>query len=99
MYLTGVKFQMLVLLSAFIILGTELAANKIHKVNLGWFSAALATLVVAFAFSISDGQRIWCEPTNHGWFAQGHAIWHWVAALAMFMIYKHFSQDKLSPQT
>jgi hypothetical protein len=97
MYMTGIKFQSLVLISAFIILGTEIAASRIHKVDHKWFIGAIGTLVVAFGFSIADGQRLWCVPTNHGWFSQGHAIWHWTASLAMYMIYKHFSQDKLKP--
>ena len=98
MYITGVKFQMLVLISAFIIIGTEIAAQKIRKTDLKWFLASIASLVVAFGFSISDGQRIWCDPTQHGWFSQGHAVWHWTAAIGMFTIYKHYAQDALNPK-
>ena len=98
MYLTGVKFQMLVLISAFIIIGTEIAAQRIRKTDIKWFAASMGILVVAFGFSISDGQRIWCDPTQHGWFSQGHALWHWTAAIAMFTIYKHYSQDALNPK-
>lgn len=98
MYVTGVKFQMLVLISAFIIIGTEIAAQKIKKTDVKWFLASIGTLVVAFGFSISDGQRIWCDPSQHGWFSQGHALWHWTAAIAMFTIYKHYSQDALNPK-
>lgn len=99
MYLTGVKFQGIVLISGFIILATEIKAQKKVKTGLGWFIAAIATLIVAFGFSISDGQRLWCNPTHHGWFAQGHAVWHWTASIAMFFIYKHYSQEKLRAQS
>jgi hypothetical protein len=98
MYLKEIKFQILVLISAFIIIITEILANRIQKVNLNWFIASLALLIVAFGFSISDGQRIWCHPENHGVFSQGHAMWHWVAAMGMFTIFKHYSQSKLKPQ-
>jgi hypothetical protein len=98
MYVTGVKFQMLVLISAFIIVGTEIAAQKVQKADLKWFLATIGTLVVAFGFSISDGQRIWCDPTQHGWFSQGHALWHWTAAIGMFTLYKHYAQDALNPK-
>jgi hypothetical protein len=55
-------------------------------------------LIVAFGFSISDNTRFWCTPEHHGWFSQGHALWHWIAALGMFTIYKHYSQPALKPQ-
>lgn len=97
MYVTGIKFQMLVLISAFIIIGTEIAAQRKFRSDLGWFIASIGFLIIAFGFSISDGQRLWCDPTQHGWFSQGHAIWHWTASIAMFTIYKHYSQAKLTP--
>lgn len=95
MYVTGIKFQGIVLLSAFIIIATEILAQRKLKTDIGWFMAAIGTLIVAFGFSISDGKRIWCDPTQHGWFSQGHALWHWTAAVAMYFIYKHYAQDKL----
>lgn len=97
MYITGVKFQMLVLFAGFFILTTEIMAQKKLKSDVRWFWVSIAILVLAFSFSISDGQRLWCVPENHGWFSQGHALWHWTAAIAMFTIYKHYSQSKLSP--
>lgn len=98
MYRTGIKFQVIVLLAGFTILGTEIMARKLVKVQYNWFIATIVTLIVAFGFSISDGQRIWCDPTQHGWFSQGHAVWHWVAAIGMFTIYKHYAQAALKPQ-
>lgn len=98
MYLYGLKFQVIVLISGLIIIGTEILAQKKQKADLKWFVATLATLIVAFGFSVLDGQRLWCDPTQHGWFSQGHAIWHWTAAIGMFTIYKHYSQSALKPQ-
>jgi hypothetical protein len=98
MYLTGLKFQALILISGFVIVATEFMARKLIKVHYNWFFASLAILIFAFGFSISDGQRIWCDPSQHGWFSQGHALWHWIGSLAMFTIYMHFSQAALSPQ-
>jgi hypothetical protein len=95
MYVTGIKFQMIVLISGFIIIATEIMAQRKRRTDLGWFLASVATLIVAFGFSISDGKRIWCDPSQHGWFSQGHAVWHWTAAIGMFFIYKHYSQEKL----
>ena len=97
MYVTDIKFQVIVLISGFIILATEFMARNVVKVKYGWFITTILVLIVAFGFSISDGQRIWCDPTQHGWFSQGHAMWHWVAALGMLTIYFHYSQPALKP--
>lgn len=98
MYVKGIKFQGIVLISAFIIIATEIMARKRKKIHYKFFYASLALLAVAFGFSISDGQRIWCDPTQHGWFSQGHAMWHWTAAIAMLTIYLHYSQPALRQQ-
>ena len=98
MYVYGVKFQGIVLISGFIIIATEIMARKITKTNYAFFILTISTLILAFGFSIADGKRIWCDPTQHGWFSQGHAIWHWVASWAMLFIYLHFSQTALRPQ-
>jgi len=97
MYVTDIKFQVIVLISGFIILATEFMARNVVKVKYGWFITTILVLIVAFGFSISDGQRIWCDPTQHGWFSQGHAMWHWVAAIGMLTIYFHYSQPALKP--
>lgn len=97
MYLTDIKFQGIVLVSGFAIITTEIKARNLVKVHYKWFFTTLTTLIVAFGFSISDGKRIWCDPTQHGWFSQGHAVWHWVASIAMLTLYLHYSQPALRP--
>lgn len=98
MYLTNIKFQMLVLISGIIILITELLSQRKHKTHMKWFWSTIFILIIAFGFSLSDGQRLWCTPENHGWFSQGHALWHWTAAIAMVTIYKHYAHEKLLPR-
>jgi hypothetical protein len=98
MYLMGIKYQVLIILTALIIIATEMMARKLIKVHYGWFGVTLLTLIIAFGFSISDGQRIWCHPSEHGWLSQGHAVWHWVAAIGMLTIYLHYAQPALRPQ-
>lgn len=98
MYVSEIKFQVIVLISGFIILTTEVMARKVTPVKYGWFTATIGLLIVAFGFSISDNTRFWCDSSQHGWFSQGHAMWHWVAAFAMVTIYKHYSQDALKPR-
>lgn len=96
MYVSGIKFQILVLISGLFIVVTEVLAQKRLKVPMKWFFATLGLLTAALSFSVMDGERIWCVPTEHGWFSQGHAVWHWLGSLAMFTIYKHYSQEKLN---
>lgn len=98
MYVEGLKYQIIILLAGFIIIATEIMARKVVQIHYHWFAASLVILVIAFGFSIADGQRIWCNPTEHGWFSQGHAMWHWIASIAMITIYLHFSQAALKPQ-
>lgn len=95
MYLKGTKFQGIVLFAGFAIIGTEILARKLVQVNYKYIATAIVTLIIAFGFSIADGKRLWCTPTNHGWFSQGHAVWHWVASVAMLFIYLHYSQPAL----
>jgi hypothetical protein len=98
MYVNGIKYQVLIIISGLIICLTEYLARNIVKVYYKWFFATLASLILAFAFSIADGKRIWCNPTDHGWFSQGHAVWHWLAGLGMVLIFFHFQQSALEPQ-
>ncbi len=95
MYVSGIKFQLLVLFSGIIIVITEILSQRQKRVGFMWFISTLILLIIAFSFSVIDHKRIWCDPSQHGWLSQGHAIWHWVAALAMYTIYQHYSQEKL----
>lgn len=97
MYVGGLKFQGIVLVSGFAIMLTEYLARNTVKVNYKWFATTILILIFAFGFSIADGKRIWCDPSQHGWFSQGHALWHWIASFAMLTLYLHYSQAALRP--
>ena len=98
MYMTNLKFQSLILIAGIIIVITEFMLRNKTKVKYGSYFTSLSLLIIAFGFSISDGKRIWCHPDHHGWFSQGHAMWHWTAGLAMIFIYLHYAQAALKPQ-
>jgi len=93
MYLLGVRFQVLVLIAAAVIMATEFAARKQSraKITYKWLAATLGLLLIAFSFSVADGKRLWCDVSAHGWFSQGHALWHWISAIAMVTFYLHYS--------
>ncbi|MGZ3690803.1 MAG: ceramidase domain-containing protein [Pseudobdellovibrio sp.] len=95
MYVSEIKFQILIIISGLLIIATEFMVRKKVAVDYKWFWVTLGLLVVAFGFSLSDHEHIWCVPENHGWFEQGHAIWHWTSSVAMFTLYLFQSQEKL----
>jgi Ceramidase len=97
LYLMNIKFQFIMLVGAILIVFSEYLARERTKVNYGWFVGSLFLLTVALAFSLADHTKLWCDPSQHGLFSQGHALWHWISGLAMIGIYKHYSQSALEP--
>jgi hypothetical protein len=97
MYRNEMKFQILIIISAIIIVLTEFSDRR-PAISRKWFFIALSGLATAFIFTFVDHNRIWCEPTNHGWFSQGHALWHWFSGLGMFFVYFHYAQPALNKQ-
>lgn len=95
MYLLQIKFQVLILVSAIVIVFTEKMIRQKHRIHYRFFTLGLTLIVIALSFSFLDHRRAWCDSSNHGWFSQGHAIWHWVASLGMLAIYFHYSQKDL----
>ena len=50
----------------------------------------LALLATAGVFSLLDVTRTWCDPAHP--YLQGHAIWHVLSALCLFVLYFHYRQ-------
>jgi 4-amino-4-deoxy-L-arabinose transferase-like glycosyltransferase len=99
MYLAKIRYQVLILLAALAIIATEYAARTRQQWHYRWFVVTLALLSIAFGFSVADGVRFWCTSSAHGWFSQGHALWHWISSLAMLTLYLHYSQQAHSSST
>jgi hypothetical protein len=97
MYLTNIKFQLIMAVGAVFIIITEIMTAKLKKLHYHWFVGSLIMIAIAFGVSILDHTKIWCHPSDHGLFSQGHALWHWLSGFAMIGIYKHYSQDALEP--
>lgn len=90
LYLQEIKFQIMILFLAGIVLITEILAQQRTRSSQKWLNIAFGIFAIAFGFSVLDGKRFWCTPENHGWFSQGHALWHWIGALGMLAIFKHY---------
>lgn len=52
--------------------------------------SACGLFVLAFLFWNLDRHRILCDPNNH--ILSGHALWHIITAVAIYYIYKFYSQ-------
>lgn len=69
--------------------GAQLAVSTLlEKENVKKFWKSLLFFGLAFSFWILDVKRFWCNPDNH--FISGHALWHLLAAAAIWMFFKSY---------
>lgn len=93
MYMNGIKFQLIVAISAFVLVGTEVWAMKKYPQELNSrkvFWIAVVFIAAAETFSLLDVNGVICDPHNH--FVQGHAIWHILAAIGLYIAYLHYEK-------
>jgi hypothetical protein len=100
MYINHIKFQMIIAVAAIAIALSEFFCYRElkardEKAHYKFFWGGIILLIIAQSFSLLDGMRVMCDPTNH-WF-QGHAMWHYIAAIGLTVAYKHFEQFDFSP--
>lgn len=70
----------------------EVYLSKIKKVRVKYRALlqGCALFILAYVFWNLDRYRIVCDPNNH--ILNGHALWHIITAVAIFYIYKFYSQ-------
>jgi hypothetical protein len=56
--------------------------------NYKYFFLMLGCQASAAIFWLLDQQDIICDPQNH--FFQGHIFWHFLNAISIFFLYKHY---------
>lgn len=95
MRVLGLKYQLLIVAATLGISVSELLIRKHQRVMYRYFLLSNLLLVTALGCSLSDVTRRVCDPQQHGWFSQGHALWHWISALAMWTIFLHYSQPAI----
>jgi hypothetical protein len=90
MYLVHWPFQWLIALATAATIATEFSARRFleQRVPLGRFLSSLVLMAVAQAASLADLTRALCDPDNH--FVQGHAVWHVVSAMALYLACQHY---------
>jgi hypothetical protein len=71
----------------------ELRMSKTPKAlqmkKVGW---SLLSILTAFTFWILDVKKVFCIPDNH--ILTGHAIWHLLAATAIWLYYQSYETKK-----
>ncbi len=88
----GMRLQPVVMLLIVLTLVTEFLATRKTKAKVShkYLFASLGFLGIGAAFSASDVTRRFCDPENH--WIQGHAIWHYFGAVALFFSIYHYRQ-------
>ena len=97
MYLTQLRFQLIIAVVSLAILLTEFTARRhdaAERLPLRHYSTGLVFLVLAQSASLADLTRLICDPENH--FVQGHALWHGLSALALYFTVQHYRQLRYS---
>jgi len=94
---TSFPIQGLVLLLILSLFGAEVVAYRVavrkgRQYSMKWLAVTFGTMLGALACMIADVKRFHCDPDNHGWFAQGHSLWHWLGAVALGISILHYSQ-------
>lgn len=87
----SVPIQLIMVFLIVMVVATEwrLAARG-PAASRGCWWLGLALLAAAGVFSLLDVTRTWCDPTHP--YLQGHAIWHVLSALSLFVLYFHYRQ-------
>lgn len=85
-YLNYIPVQSITFIIAVFILVTEFYCYKKNHDTKNYknYFIGQAFLILAVISLTIDGNRIWCDPTNH--WIQGHALWHIFGAITMYFI-------------
>jgi len=94
---TSFPIQLLIILNILALFTMEIlvyrrAVREGRGYSLRWLGITFGVLIAAFGASFVDAKRIICDPDAHGLFSQGHAIWHWLTALALTTSMAHYRQ-------
>lgn len=58
-----------------------------------WFGAFWLSFLLGYGLWLLDVQHLACDPANH--WVSGHALWHWLDALALYCVYRFYTQFQL----
>ena len=91
-YYTGLPFQVIFFFHLCYVAYQEWQIRKVEgSIQYKFFFSAIASLTIGLVFSALDVKRIVCFPNS---IYQGHAVWHLLAALSIYLVFLFFSQFK-----
>ena len=101
----GLPVQLIVLTLVLLTLGQEAVlyfgrAYREHpklRPRYHHFVSGMLLLVIAFACSVADATRLWCNPANH--IMNGHSAWHLLTAIVLYLLFlfhEQFDYDQTS---
>jgi len=92
LYLNTTNFQFLIVIAVVLVLYSEYLARKNGSLpsTSKFLKAGFVGVLIAETFSLLDMSRIMCNPENH--VIQGHAIWHLISSIALFLAFLYFTQ-------
>lgn len=85
------RFLFAVLLVVSIIFEILATKRKSLTIKLKWFYSGISVFAFAFLIWILDITKLVCVP-NSIW--QGHALWHILGSIAIFMVYIYFLSEE-----
>ncbi len=97
MYLSQLRFQIIIAVAVVAIVVTEWTAQRRHpddRGNLRFYFAGLGFVIIAQTASLLDLKRVLCDPSNH--VLQGHAVWHVLAAIGLYFAFLHYQALRYS---
>ena len=87
------KFYALQSFACCVVLEAILFFTQKGRPDYRWFGAFWGSFLLGYGLWLLDVQHLVCDPTNH-WIS-GHALWHWLDALALYCVYRFYTQFRL----
>ena len=87
------KFYALQSFACCVVLEAVLFFTQKVRPDYRWFGAFWGSFLLGYGAWLLDVKHLVCDPSNH-WIS-GHAIWHWLDALALYCVYRFYTQMEL----
>lgn len=84
------RYMFALVLIAALIFEFIMRRRKKISIQVGWWNAGFLLLAVAYVIWILDITKILCDPQSP---LQGHAIWHILGAVAVWLLYRYYASE------
>ena len=84
------RFYALQSFACCVVLEAVLYFRQSGRPDYRWFGAFWVSFLLGYGLWLLDVKHLVCDPTNH--WVSGHALWHWFDALALYCVYRFYTQ-------